>query len=559
MSIEINYAGLFGQALSRIKSVRAPHAERPENKDLQWDIVRKQILFDFGGEDYEKSATVYNAAKEISIGCLHFMITQLINKYKVSLETVSRSAYEDKKVFDGKIHFALLDSSSNSLLLFLEVGESSSWKLKNREPDSVQEIMQNCNCSTCKYVFLMFDYAYLQLIGHNDNEADPGRGYNWFALKWFFEEYFGIEEYKLFYDAVTEYISKVDSYIGYATIKTLIPSSLINFRKVVERSLVKYHYNDLLSLKYNGVELQKIDFLKIRKQFLDDKTLLTLLGTCDFAESMITAEWLNDSMTKAKAIDLTVIGTGYFKAVEQLLFELICLHKNTGIRIRKIKSKDDVILNDENIKAKVVDTTLGSMAICIKNNFKAIFRKDISIDAKRYVREAVFAYTELRNGYFHKDNIHEMKVIERIRDETFYMFFLLLGAFELSESSLIVLGFPEFVQTDFYRLCEYINYHNGLLFCLKVSEGNELYGIAHPDLNASIIENRYIRYSGLYFNINGRVFRFTETNLPREIYLAKFDIERTEHVSFEPEKVKIIFMNGKYVGPSIAQENEFGY
>ena len=44
--------------------------------------------------------------------------------------------------------------------------------------------------------------------------------------------------------------------------------------------------------------------------------------TDDFAESLITAEWLRDSMRKAHAIDLTVIGTGYFKAAEQLLFSL---------------------------------------------------------------------------------------------------------------------------------------------------------------------------------------------------------------------------------------------
>lgn len=57
------------------------------------------------------------------------------------------------------------------------------------------------------------------------------------------------------------------------------------------------------------------------------KTYQVMLGDHHFSESLITAEWLYDSMKKAQAIDLTVIGMGYFKAVERVLFELICLHK----------------------------------------------------------------------------------------------------------------------------------------------------------------------------------------------------------------------------------------
>ena len=62
-----NYSGLFEQALSRIKSIRAPRADRLEVKDLQWDIVQEQALFNFGDEDFEKSVTVYNEANNISV------------------------------------------------------------------------------------------------------------------------------------------------------------------------------------------------------------------------------------------------------------------------------------------------------------------------------------------------------------------------------------------------------------------------------------------------------------------------------------------------------------
>ena len=563
MEKKFNYSSLFEQALSRIKSLRAPRADRLEVKDLQWDIVQEQALFNFGGEDFEKSVTVYKGANSISVSCLHFIIGQLFKMYDYSTEDVAIDPSGNERVF-GRVRFAFKDNRSKTLLLFKDIEDSSLWKKMDGEPDAICELMQQNACEKCKYIYLMFDYAYLQLVGHNDDESDPGRGYNLYSLKWFFEEYFGQEEYEQFNIAVTAYISEVNSYIGYVTIKTLIPSSLINFRKNVERTLVNFEYEQLLTIKYNGFELREEEYKKIRKQFLDDRTLLTLLGSKDFAESLITAEWLYDSMKKAKAIDLTIIGMGYFKAVEQLLYDLICLHKNQGLTIRKDYSRKDlppeIPLNDQNINDKAIDVTLGSMAVFVRDNAQVLFRNDLAWKTKKFVREAIFKYADLRNGYFHKDNIHQPERIEEIRDVSFYMFFLLLGAYDLSEDSLVNLGLSQIVQNDYYRLCEYVDYHSGMLFVLDLGYGEDQYGIACADLFTKVVENRYVQYSGVYFKeIQGRTFRFTEGNLPKEIYLGKFEFERSELVSAEPVKVKKIFENGKYVGPSIAEENEIGY
>ena len=558
-----NYTSLFDQALRCIKSIRAPRAERLENKDLQWDVVLEQALFNFGGEDFEKSVNVYKGANDISVSCLNFIIGQLFNMYSCSVEQITIDSSKDERAF-GRVRFAFKDKKNSTLLLFKDIEDNSLWKIKDREPQPIQELMEQYTCSRCKYIYLMFDYAYLQLVGHSDDESDPGRGYNLYSLKWFFEEYFGIEEYGRFFVAVSAYISEVNSYIGYVTLKTLIPSSLINFRKNVELTLVNFEYDKLLSVSYNDFELIEPDLSKMRKQFLDDKTLMTMLGSSDFAESLVTAEWLYDSMKKAKAIDLTVIGMGYFKAVEQLLYDLICLHKNKDLIIRKDYSRKDlpaqIPLDDQNIKDKAIDATLGSMAVFVRDNAQILFRNDIPWKAKKFVREAIFKYADLRNGYFHKDNIHDPIKIEEIRDTSFYMFFLLLGAFKLTEENLIDLGLPEQIQDDYYRLCEYIDYHSGMLFVLDLEYGEEQYGIACADLFTKIIDNKYVQYSGVYFKeINGRTFRFNKQNLPREIYLGKFEFERTELVVAEPVKVRKIFENGKYVGPSIAEENVIEY
>ena len=108
-------------------------------------------------------------------------------------------------------------------------------------------------------------------------------------------------------------------------------------------------------------------------------------------------------MKGAKAIDLTVIGMGYFKAVEQLIFDLICLQKNKGLLIRKDSSRKDlppsIELKDQYIIEKAVDVTLGSMANFIKDNKEILFRSDIDKYTKKFIIEAVFSYRDLRNGF----------------------------------------------------------------------------------------------------------------------------------------------------------------
>ena len=74
MEAEFNYKYLFDQAVQRIRGVRDPHSTRPETTDLKWDEVRKQVLFDFGGTEYEKYSNVLDAAQKTSISILSFII-----------------------------------------------------------------------------------------------------------------------------------------------------------------------------------------------------------------------------------------------------------------------------------------------------------------------------------------------------------------------------------------------------------------------------------------------------------------------------------------------------
>ena len=345
----------------------------------------------------------------------------------------------------------------------------------------------------------------------------------------------------------------------------MTPGSLINFRKVTENEILKHSYEELAGIQVKNYTLEQEELNKIKKQFFDDKAYQGLLGSRDFAESLVTAEWLFDSMKRAQAIDLTIIGMGYFKAIEQLLFELICLHKNEGRQIKKDYSRRDlsstVELNDVNIDDEAIDTTIGSMTVFYRDNLDML-RSDLTWRTRKYILETIFEFKDLRNGYFHKDNIHDWVKIEAIRNSTFKLLFLLMGATALTEDNKDTLGFQRVIVSDYYKLCEYVHYHHGELFYLDFGSEQEDMAFGYYDAYSKVLNDRYVGYTGVYFKEygrGGRVVRFLEDKLPSKISLGKFFFGYSDKNDITPVKVRTIYENGKFVGPSIAEEEKLDY
>lgn len=546
---------MFSQALQRIRAIRNPNASNPYAID---NGVKIQQLFDYGSEKIKEYSEMINVAKEVSQSILITIILLLFERYNANIKKVD---YE-KKDFLANCLLCIHDKENNTILLFKDVEESNLFKLKNKEPKEVELLIDNNNALSCKYIYLMRDKAYLQMIGHTDDSNDPGRGYNAYALKWLFESYFSESEYGEFIKALDKYENSVRECLGYSVVRNLSPQSLINFRRITENEILKFDYSELkkisISNKANTYTLSNSDYNKLIMQFLDLRYYSVLVSDHNFAESLITAEWLRDSMRKAKAIDLTAVGMGYFKAIEQMLYELICLDKTGARSIKSINSKDKINLIHENIEQDKIDFSIGSMANYFKDNLD-LFRSDISYQTKKYIRETIFKYKDLRNGYLHKDNIHEGTKIEEIRKASFQMMFLILGAYNLSNDDIIVLGKPldDFLD-DYYKLCEYINYHSNELFFVTHDDIEDIY-LGFSDLFTEIINDKYIRYSGAYIKDlvkNGKVYKITKGNLPDTIYLGKLTphMSELEQIKISPQKIKMIFENGKFIGESIAGE-----
>lgn len=546
MSTTIDYHSWFEQALQIVRGIRDPHATRADNADLGWDVVEKHELFDFGKREYLKYQECANTAKLISQSCIKRIIFRLLKEYGYSYREVE---FEKIGLLSTAL-FILKEEKTNCLLVFKEIEKCNYWKDKEHEPSEVTKILDREGVVSCRYIYFMSDYAYLQIIGHNTEKSDPGRGYNAFSLRWFIETYFGKEESSQLFDEIAHYSAKVNEYLGFIFVKSLSPQTLLNFKKNVEAEILEYNYGSLLEkklLKFHKIyELPREDFQAIYNRFIDEKVYRLLLGSHDFSESLITAEWLLDSMKKAQAIDLTVIAMGYFKAVEQLLFDLVCLQENDG-----------------HLPKKDLDSTIGAMAHFYKNN-PNVLRSELHPWARTYIKETLFDYKGLRNRYLHKDNIRDWQTVTTIRDTTFELIFLLLGAHTLSNTDLDKLGMPDCsVYSDYYQLCEYVNYHSGELFYLGNTDEKCVILEACSDSHSELLDNNYVQYSGVYFKKplqKGHIFRIEEKELPKRIYLGKlvFD-QNTKSVSASPTKVKLIFENGKFVGPLIASEKRIEY
>lgn len=563
MDKPLSYEFFFDMAFQNIKELRNPKAKMPEYEDLHWNIVVRQDIFDFSGGESNRYFNIVEAARKISIKCLNDIIHYYLQKIKPIFDSPNCTSLtkEDKKVL-----FVLRHNESGELLIFKETEDCNFWKPKGNEPPYIKQFMKDNGAVSCKYIYLMFDYAYLQRIGYNEEDTDPGKGSNLYSIKWFFETYYGQNEYKRFRCALEKYVESVNEYLGYILIRSLTPNAMVNFRKILEKKIITFPYDKLLKINAKNYYLSGDGFNSIRSQYLEEKKYLVALGNNDFSESLITAEWLFESMKEAKAIDLTVIGIGYFKAVEQLLYHLICLHSGENRKIKKDYSFKDlpisIALDEENIAMKRIDTSIGSIANFYKDNLD-VLRDDLNFGVKKYIRESIFDYKELRNVYSHKNNIHDWAIIDNIRDATYRLFFLVIGAQRIKDSDLKKLGALNFKEISEYdKLCEYIDFHAGHV--LFIDNGNKTENIffACSDMHTTIEPNGYVKYSGVYIRElgqHGRKFKISEDHLPKTIFLGKFLFANTELVNCTPVKVKKIFEGGKFLGPSIVEENSFDY
>ena len=97
--------------------------------------------------------------------------------------------------------------------------------------------------------------------------------------------------------------------------------------------------------------------------------------------------------------------------------------------------------------------------------------------------------------------MEDWDIVEEARDNAYIMFYLFLGAYKINDKDEII-GIPDAnSKNDYYRLCEYVNYHDTIVYYLDYGKTDKKTGayFAGSDTEISFNEFGDAEYSGVYF------------------------------------------------------------
>lgn len=267
----------------------------------------------------------------------------------------------------------------------------------------------------------------------------------------FFEDFilnqFGKDELLLFQEAMVTYKHEMHQIIGYQITEILNPTNLEKLKKELEHDIVNFDYMRIRNERFKELKelyatkkifnnLSNSNFDKIMNFYINKNRYKLLLGNSDFANSFMTSEWLMKKYFYLQEMDNTFIVAGYLKSIEQLLWKII-YYSGQG---RSIKG---VTIEKENEDS--IDTTLGALQHFITNyQNDDLFENSYGNSTHfimRYLQNQISMWRQqYRNGYFHKHTLQDKTKIHSIRDETFFLYFLLLGTLSLDDDMIRLLN-----------------------------------------------------------------------------------------------------------------------
>lgn len=578
---------MLGYYFNEIKHLRNKWKDNEEER-----FRGVESLIDISDNDYRQLEFIMRRSSEIIFEMLARVIRGLIGEYKIPVKYYDLRRNEAHAYYVGKeenwIEYTKMGQSQERRIL------AFSWKdkpeilfifkefgISDRVPEkTLEELRKAAKFKQHLYVSYTEKDAYTEVINHNNNENDPTRGTGIISFRQFIEGVFGKEEYSRFRYYADRFSEKAKDYFGVSLVRTLTPNAIHNFKKQLRDNLELINAAEIGASTGISEQQRKL----IEKQFLGDKNYEILLGSSDFAQSYMTAEWLYSSLAKAGCIDMTAIAMGYFKAIEQLLFAFIKNHTKEAdgdsreVFVGKNKPyadiKGNVLLTDAivNDPEKTKDLTLGSLTgfFGFHNTDKNYYRKrnqdllvsGISDTTYEFILDTLGGIVGLRNGYFHKDNLKgddpvDRKKIEESRNKAHLVFYLMLGAFNYSEEDKTRMGLIRIKEhDDFYKLCNYLNnkaYESFFLDIpvLYINDISDPYNFAYFHSDDYIEFDNYGEpiYSGAYFRApaQNRTYKIDREHLPNEIWEGVFRIKESLPLDYEltgPKKK--IFCEGKF-------------
>ena len=254
----------------------------------------------------------------------------------------------------------------------------------------------------------------------------------------FIEEIFGKKEADAFERAMARFPEEMNEELGNHITRIGNERVLERLRDELVGGLLDFDYSRVK--KINDEENSRKAYIgessfKITRQRFEFNYKV-LLGRKDFVSSFLTSEWLYWQQSRVRGADYTYIVAGYLKSVEQLLWEILLL-----VRKGKYIGPTNSIIGDEDIQTH--DTTLGALSQHIENSDDSIFNKAFANETADVRTHFVFYLNRwihnTRNGFFHKHLLTADRLRD-IREQTYYLYFLILGTLSLTNEQVAQLA-----------------------------------------------------------------------------------------------------------------------
>ncbi len=408
-------------------------AEFEETRDILVTQKRKrgrESLLGISKESDKIYANLIMHFERIALNHIRQLILDLYKKYNIKVSQGNNMMHSLK----------IGDEPNEQHIIILNKTES----INSEQFAMLRDSLKRTD-SKATFVFLLSDtlenrraIEYTEYRFYNDTMYTDIKGeMSCLLFEDFIFDTFGEKEAEEFNKMLNEFKEDFRNVLGYQITEICSPHNLSKLRNELSLELKNYPYQNIKNRKFaediKPLELKDFNYDKIRLNYIDGEKYKMMLSIADFAESFLTSEWLYKKYVLLDQLDNTFIVTGYLKSVEQLLWDIIKL-KGQG---KKIKDKTIGVANDNEI-----DTTLGALEHFIGDQTnKGLYLDAFGGESKtfviRYVRSQVASWREKRrNGFFHKHNLKKKENIDLIREETLYLYFLILGSIYLTDDQV---------------------------------------------------------------------------------------------------------------------------
>ena len=409
----------------------------------------------------------------------------------------------------------------------------------------------------------------------------------------FYLKQFGEEEYKSFIDSIDNYLNVTKEITGCKSVKFLSKMNLASIKIFEQKKLrdwdyLNYRYQiinssdkkvqNYLYLTQKDIIFENLD--DMHKSYIFDKLYETMVGSNEYATSFITSEWLYDSFKGKKNFDYTSVVSGYLKSIEQLLYKIVMLNIDNDCKIamkrdmlkKAFRQNIPVFKLIDNKFNKIpeykqgnnyrftnypyieftehhkefMDSSIGTFEYFLRCN-KHIF---LNPDNAKTVTDMISCFRiECRNGFFHTHNLNDWDLVEKIRRNAIYLYFVLLGSCIIPEKRKHELNLIHHDQFD--ELCKKIREFKkyNIYFEFEYDDGikqNLVYDIHNNTIEFN--DDGVEHYDGLLFykvdefedslkkidkgELEDKKLYLTRDNLPKKI----FGIHR-KHRNYEFEEI----------------------